>query len=493
MTDAFVARFLRGVAGVGLGTSIQITLGFFAFLLGARWLPPEQFGAFILLQVVNFFFLAVADVLLQKTAVTQFLVAEPEPGKPRIVFVSLTYRIVTGFGLSAVLLGALPLAAHVFRSPELWRLAPLAPAFFLLSSLDELLFAVLQGLHRYRQIALAQVLTGTARLALVVVLLATLRTGVMGLVWAFVASLAVSVSVQWLGVGLKPKVNFDRATYARLMRFGLPLGANNTLTFFFSKLDRFLLGWMMGPSGVAAYEVAARIPDNLQRLYQAFQSVFFPNVSELFSRNRRDEAEAVLNHSIRLLSFASMSAALFVLLFRDALTRLLYSGAYAGSALAFAILMVSLNMAVSGNLMGTALVAAGRSDRPIRISVVMAATSLGGNLLLIPRLGVVGAACAAVAANYCTNLTVSVWYLHREHVRIWWGPFVKPIALFGACASFVLLVQPVGTTVKIVTLLVFILCGIPLRLFAGSDLARAAGIIRPRDAYAAPASGVGAA
>jgi len=469
MTHEFVARFVRGVAGVGLGTLIQILLGLLAFLIGARWLPKDQFGAFVLFQVIVLFFLMIADVFLQKVSITRFLIAEPDAAND-IIITALSYKLLFGVGIGCTVLGLRPLADYLFQSPGLSRLFIYLPLFFLFSSLDELLFSILQGMHRYREIALSQVVTGLTRLCVVTILLVFIHMDVMGLLYAFLFSLAVSILFQWCWVGVRPGFSLHRALYVRLFRFGFPLGLNSILTFFFAKLDRFLLGAMVGLSGVASYEVAAKIPDNLQRLYQAFQSVFFPSMSELFSQGRRQEAEAVLNNSLRLISFVSISAALFVLLFQDGLMRLLFSAKYVGSAPAFSLLMISLNMALSGNLMGTALVAAGRSDRPVRISIVMTVVTLCGNLLFIPAFGFVGAALAALVANYCTNLTTSIWYLRKEGIMISWKDLLKPILLFAAYAAFILLLKPESFAFKTALVCLFVLSGVPLSIVSKRDL-----------------------
>jgi O-antigen/teichoic acid export membrane protein len=469
MRHEFVPRFVRGVAGVGLGTLIQILLGLLAFLIGARWLPKDQFGAFVLLQVMVLFLLAIGDVLLQKLSVTRFLAAEPD-GAEDIIITALSYKLVFGVGIGCMILGLRPLADYLFQSPWLSRLFLYLPLFFLLNSIDELLFATLQGMHRYKEIAFSQIVTGLTRLCFIAIFLVSLRMDVMGLLYAFLVSLAVSVTVQWRWVGIKPRFSLNHALYLRLFKFGFPLGLNSILTFFFGKLDRFLLGTMVGLTGVASYEVAAKIPDNLQRLYQAFQSVFFPNMSELFSQGRLQAAEAVLNNSLRLISFVSISAALFVLLFQDGLTRLVFSRQYSGSAPAFSLLMISLNMALSGNLMGTALVAAGRSDRPVRINIVMALIVLCGNLLFIPALGFVGAAWAALMANYCTNLTASIWYLRKEGIVVSWKDLLKPILLFAAYAAFILAIKPESIAFKAGLACLFVLSGIPLSIVSKRDL-----------------------
>lgn len=488
MTAPFATRFVRGVVGVGSATFIQIVLGFVAFLVVARWLPDQQFGAFVLLQVTSLFFVAVADVLLQKMAITHLLIAEPDASQSPLVNTAISYKLVIGAAIGMTIWVLIPLSKPLFHSGPLSALAPYLPLLFFLSSLDELLFAVLQGMHRYREIALAQVLTGASRLCLVTILIVFMRMDVFGVVYAFLISLIVSIALQWFWVGIRPRLSLDRAMYRRLFQFGFPLGLNNVLTFFFAKCDRFLLGAMVGPGGVALYEVAARIPDSIQRLYQAFQSVFFPSMSELFSLGRRQAAERVLNNSIRVLSFVTLSAALCVLLFRDGLTYLLFSHQYSGSAVAFSLLMISLNMAISGNLMGTALVAGGRSDLPIRISVVMAGVSLFCNLLFIPKVGFVGAAWAALTANYVTNLSTSVWYLRKEGINIWWREFLKPILLFAVYAACIVAAKPERIDLRIGLLCLFVLLGVVLKIVSRRDLDLLLPLLRSPGRLAAPPS-----
>jgi O-antigen/teichoic acid export membrane protein len=148
--------------------------------------------------------------------------------------------------------------------------------------------------------------------------------------------------------------------------------------------------------------------------------------------------------------------------------------------------MISLNMALSGNLMGTALVAAGRSDRPMRISIVMALVTLCGNLLFIPAFGFVGAAWAALTANYCTNLTASIWYLQKEGIMISWKDLLKPIVLFAAYAAFILLVKPESIAFKTGIACLFVLLGIPLSIVSKRDLSIILTVFHSRSRLTAP-------
>ncbi len=80
------------------------------------------------------------------------------------------------------------------------------------------------------------------------------------------------------------------------------------------------------------------------------------------------------------------------------IVRVLFGSEYAPSAGVLAVLMGSLPFAYMGIAWGTALIAAGRQKLLLVASAAGAATNVVGNLVLIPLLGMTGAAIAAIVA-----------------------------------------------------------------------------------------------
>jgi O-antigen/teichoic acid export membrane protein len=165
------------------------------------------------------------------------------------------------------------------------------------------------------------------------------------------------------------------------------------------------------------------------------------------------QANALLNHSIRLLVFTTTSGALIALLFGDTIITILFSERYLESVPAFILLMFGLSFTFMDYTMGYSLVAVGDSAKPAMINLVHIMVTLLSNVALIPVLGISGAALASIAGFVAVN-PLYAWFLRRRHVVVPVISHLKPVFLFG---SMWLLLFLTGFTLDVVYRIVLII------------------------------------
>jgi O-antigen/teichoic acid export membrane protein len=224
-----------------------------------------------------------------------------------------------------------------------------------------------------------------------------------------------------------------------MFKFGFPLGLNSGMTFILTRVDRLILGALAGTVGVASYDVASRIPENARNFYQSFESVYFPNMAELFGQKNFVEFEKVLNNSLRFIGFVTSFASLILVLFQKEIVVILFSERYLSSAPALSLLMVAMGIALAGNLVGTSLVALGQSDKPVKINLVGTVTTIVGNFVMIPLFGFMGAVYTVLFSR-CATLPLNFFFMRKSDIGIKVSEYLKPFGTFVLCAMvFVLL------------------------------------------------------
>jgi O-antigen/teichoic acid export membrane protein len=236
-----------------------------------------------------------------------------------------------------------------------------------------------------------------------------------------------------------------------------------------SRVDVLLLGAFVGPTGVAFYSIAATIPSALIRLAQSYVTVFFPAMAALLAEGKRRQATWMLDHSLRLCSFAGAFIALGAVVFSKEIITLLFSEKYAASSMAFALLMMAFHMTFLVSLTGYTLTAAGFPRRSLIQDTVNAGLGVVGDLLLIPRLGFVGAALANMMSSYVAN-PVSVWLLRRSSIRLTVTHYVKQTALLWLCAGLFWWTQPGAFTYKLAIIVLFLVLNVALATISIEDL-----------------------
>jgi O-antigen/teichoic acid export membrane protein len=468
MQGNFVEGFIRGLAYSGSGALIQIMLGFLGLIIAIRLVPEEQFGWFVILQVVISFLMMFSSFFVQNNAVTRMIASADDRKKAEIAGTTITAYLLVCLVLGLFFLTIRPLALIVFRSDKLELLLIHAPLLFILNGLYELLLSVFQGFHRYRAMAAAQILNGIVRFVLIVFFMYTLRLGIVGMIYAYYLSFAGAILYQYLALPCRLRFFLNRGILRETFLFGFPLGLNSVLTFLFTRTDRFIIGALRNPVEVAYYEIASRVPDNGYRLFQSFLAVFFPKMSELVSRNRASEVESILNHSLRLITFISLFGVLLVFLYGEELVRLMFSETYMKSVTAFTVLMLSASLGLVESLLGTSLVALGYSDKPVKINSINAAVNIAGNLALISIMGFIGAAYASLLARTATN-PVYVYFLWKNGLRVRVREYLVPLGILAFCGGLSLAADGAGPALKPFLLLLFVFLSIRFSIVTRGD------------------------
>ena len=458
MNSNLLSRFIRGTFATGMGTFLQISLGLLSMMVAVRFVPKVEFGVFVLIQVIVLFFITMSSLLLQNIAVTQFIASSDEYETSQIVNTTLCATVVISIFIIAVIYVSRPLVLYAFESTALLTFYIYIPVFFILASFDELFRRILQGFQRYMEISLSQIINGIIKIILVIIFVAFLHMGLMGLIYASIISALTSMVYVILVLPIKLKLQLDFGLFKKIFRFGFPLGINSALTFFVNKIDRLIVGSMSGPAGVACYEVAARIPDQSWAFYNSFESVYFPNIAELYSKKQEIEVEKILNISVRLIAFLTLLAALIVTLFQQDIVVFLFSREYLSSAPALSILMIALSLGLVGNILGSSLVAIGQSDKPFKVNIFGGLSTVIGSLIMIPLYGYMGAVYTKILERSITN-PLNVMFLRRADIRVKVSGYLKSFGAFGICLVYYWVTKPEGIMPKFFIIVFFlVLC-----------------------------------
>lgn len=464
------SHLVTGTISTGLGNVSSLALGFLELMIAARYLPPAAFGSFALLMVFVTFMTQISAFGLELSLVRSVSSQGDEERQRRVVGTAAVFRILCVVVASAVAVAAVPFATAVFGAPLLPELVPFVPILLFFDSSNSLLRAVAQAYLQFHKIAISALVASVIDIVLIASFLVFLNSGVVGLIYARMASGAFTSIFLFLSTPASGRPEFRLNLLADLLRFGMPLQINDILTLVFKRIDTLLIGALLGPADIAHYEVARKIPDSLRQLYGSFRQAFFPVMSRLVAEGRHEEGALLINTVNRLLSFGLLFAALAALLFGREMVALLFSEEYLPAAPALAVLLAALAAGLVGNTLGTSVVAAGDSGKPALINVFHTAVSIAGNVILIPMLGIVGGALSSLMGSVATN-PLNLAFLRRRGVNASTGPYLRPLLVFGACAAGVYVLNPDGLFERLVLLLVYLAASIAASVLTRGDLA----------------------
>lgn len=182
------------------------------------------------------------------------------------------------------------------------------------------------------------------------------------------------------------------------LRYGIPLIPAGVSMWILDRADRFLLSQFLDQTAVGIYSAHCVIGGLILYFQVPLQMTLVPKVMQLWEKDR-SSAETYLALSFRIFAILAMFFAATIPSLAPSLFRLLANETIArGSSLNVLLIAVGTSFWGLAVVETCVLYAANRTRTIGALTMGCAAVNIGVNVLLIPRLGVTGAAIGTVVA-----------------------------------------------------------------------------------------------
>lgn len=413
---------IRSIASI-FGTRVWSSLsGMVLYLALARRMGPELQG------VVSFATMLVALLVMGAglgfdSSAVYFL--------NRVGMQSRRYlrRIAPALAAGALLAGGLLTALHFTGSLGLDRsgepfVYALVLALFPLDMLLQLaryLFLARERISDYNRIDRLQALVLLLAVGTALVLrpdsVAWVLAGYLTARLTVLASVVASLRRQPLDL---PDAEGPERTLGDVLRYSVFPWIGNFLAVLGVRLDTVLVAWfaVRSPAVSAAdlgyYTVCMMALSRLQDLQMAVQNAYFPRVASL----PLDEARALAARFFRL-SWLLYLGVLLAVLAGGLPVLSAFGPGYSSAFPAFATMAVGmLALRANTGVLALYFTSIGKPQLPVRVNAAATAASLLLGLLLIPRLGILGAALANFGA--CLTAKLAIVWIFAGSPAGWW-------------------------------------------------------------------------
>ena len=445
--------------------SLLVTLAsIVSFPFLTRIFPVADYGMMSLIGVLVTAAAAVGKLGLQQAALRFY--SEVRAGQSAWTlpqYEATVYMGLAGFGTATALLwmgGLSVLPDSLFSSPENHHLLYLVAPLALLQCLSSAVVNQLRARELSGVLSLYSVLQRYLGLALMLVTLLYVSTTLWGFYGAQIVAetLCLVVLARWFFRREPWSVRDFSAPFLKtLLRFSLPLVAMELSSVMLSLGDRVLIQRMLGSAWLGVYSAPYNLCDYIGAvLVTAFTGAVTPMVLRLWA----DEGEAVTQHFLQrvfhlyLLFAIPMVAGVSAV--AEPLLLLVASEKYrAGAAI---IPWVIGGVALQGlfPVASAGLQIQKRSGRILLAILSAAGLNVLLNLLLIPSLGIEGAAIATLLA-YGLMTALAAW-MGRGTVPV--RPEYRRIAVFVAMAALMYgVLMQIQFPQQLITLLVRMVAG----------------------------------
>jgi len=430
--------------GYVIGANIAIILlSLVQFAILTKGLGTTLYGTWSLINVTVSLIVPFAMVSFGMSIV-RFLAAEKDKGRIREDFLSACSIVfISGMVFSVVLFFLSDfLAASIFKDPGSSTYIRLASVLILLNSLHTLPLAFFRMRRRIGLYTILNLSYQAFQVGLIVLFI-LLGYKLTGAITALIIS-GILFNVVTLLIVLR-QIGFHKPTFSNMksyLRWGVPLTPNAAILWIIHVSDRYMVSYFLGVAAAGIYSAAYVIGNYASFALAPLGAVLYPTISKSYDEGNLSKTRNYLSYSVKYLMMIAIPSAFGLsILAKPLLQRLSTADFVAGSTVvpfvAFgAVLYCFFQVCVYIiHLVGKTRITVGLLSVAAVLNVVF-------NLLLIPRIGILGAAVATLVAYGVLGMLTLV--VTRRYLKFDLNlPFIaKSILSSGIMALCIWLINP---------------------------------------------------
>ena len=401
------------------------------------WLLAKRGGADVVgIYELAFTFIVLLSVFARyglDTAIVRFIgkfEAEGRPGAVRWLYArSLRFSSVFALIIAVIIFVAAPLLSHIFSdednltAPLRWAAATI-PLFTLINMNAE-------TLRGFRQMLPYSLLQQGSVIFVAVIIFAFLwnknAVGLSGVQSFFMASIVLYGYSQYQvyrKFGNLPRLQIPRVTFDKVRKVAWPMFLSSSIFMLISWTDTLMVGYFLDDADVGIYRIAFRISTVITFAQFAINGIAAPMIASTYHAGDLDGLRNLIQ-KVGLFNFVfSVPILLLILLVPGFLLGLFGAEFVEGKSLLLTLSAGQAVFALSGPVLYI-LTMTKHEKAALTIMYITAALNLLGNAVLIPIMGLQGAAVATTVTTTLWNVLAVI--LVYKYLRIISVPFLDKL------------------------------------------------------------------
>ncbi|RQG90270.1 flippase [Natrarchaeobius halalkaliphilus] len=454
------------------------------FVLARYLLDPDGYGALYwtigILAVVQL----CADLGFGKSLaryVSEY--NESDPGQiPHLLRTVVSYKLAAlGVVCGALLLFYEQIAVFL-GDPNAAPFLAAGVLYVIVNSFNVFSQIAFQGFNRLGYSAAVQAIGGATRL-LFAVAFVLLGLGALGALLGYVVGYAIAATFGLTVLYFQfyrtyePAETYEEGLSRRLAEYSVPLTATRSANVVDKQIDTVLVGVFLTPAAVAFYTLGKQITDFVLAPAESLGFTISPNFGEQKATGKLEQAREIYETSLTHTMLVYIPAATGLVIVAEPFITMVFGADYAGAVPVLQILAGFIVLQAITNLTSDSLDYLGRARARAVAKGGTAAANFGLNILLIPTMGVVGAAIATVL-THSVYVVVNLYIVHLElSLRV--GRLARSIALI--CTITAAMAVAVSLVTPLISNVVMLLIAIGLGACTWAALVIASGFVDPRE------------
>lgn len=426
-------RVAKGVKATFGARIVDIAANAVLTVILARYLlTPDQFGLlFVVISILGV--ASMFGTLGFPSSVARYITEYSEKDRTQIPQI-LRYSVGVIITLSLIVAVALTvgnsLVARIIDEPGIEPLLVIGGVYILFEALSKYLSSVFQGLNRIELSALVNSVSAIGRLLFAVVF--TLAGyGAVGALAGYAAGFALSVTVggtilyQQYYRSIETAPQLEDGLFRRMVEYSVPLTATRGATVIDKKVDTILVGVLLNPLAAGFYTIGKQVSDASIAPASSLGFTISPAFGEDKAGDRLKNAAELYELAMKNILILYIPATVGLILVAEPMVVHVFGPDYRAAAPVVQVMSLFVLANSVNKITSDGLDFLGRARTRAIFKGGMAIANVILNLLLIPTLGVIGAAIATVITF--SAYTILCVYLITTELPVTLRTVVRPV------------------------------------------------------------------
>lgn len=203
------------------------------------------------------------------------------------------------------------------------------------------------------------------------------------------------------------KISFKLSIFKEMFKYGIKAQIGNVIQNLNYRLDIFIMNYYLPISQVGIYSKAVQLGETMWKVSGSIATVIYPMTTN--SKNKLD-MKKFINQVTRISFFIILLCSIFIVLISKPLIVILLGKDFLPAVEALILLIPGISIFSISNIISNYLSGIGKVEKNIIASGAACVVTIVLDLILIPRIGIKGAAIASSSAYITSTLIVLAFY-----------------------------------------------------------------------------------
>ena len=414
--DTLKKSYLGKAFGLlSLTQAMNAVTSFGIMTLYTKVLPPQDYGRISLIWLFITILAIFVDTRLNTAFCIRYYKLPPEENV-RNIYTILIYNLAAVLLLYAILASFPQLVEQLMHIAVTTQEINLVCLITILMVLVNFLISLLMVSRKPKSYFLVMLLFNAILFAASVLFLLGLQLGYVAYLYSYLAAYGIVslVTLWYLLTRFRPAVDglVSIPALKGLLRLSLPLVPDGLLLMFMTWAGRYLLNLYSGLAVVGVYSVAYMFSNIFNNFIVApFGQAVTPMLFEKYVASR-EEYKHLLGVIFKYYWLVVLTIVIAYFVVLQELFSFFVGARYVGAYNIIAIIMLGIMFSGAVSLLGATIIMKEKTERTFMITMVAVAVNITLNLILVPQIGMYGAALATLL-SYGLQFAMVLAYTQR--------------------------------------------------------------------------------